>query len=235
MKKLTKHQKQYRKRQKEGKNPTKWIKREDGKRVEVIANKQLCVRVNDYAAQRLHNVAREKNKTKGELLAHMLIWGGSQVLDIVSPTWFNNHETIKNKADEGIKYKGSTGTRQLNLSISSTAWNKLESYKLQLGLSKARIVQSIILYYTFLSPEQLEKKNEAEKRRQQEAEEWRKRTFIPLTPPTPEERAAFNKKWEELIEKRERVLDDFFDSIKANAIEKYKQDERLSESDQEDQ
>ena len=231
MKKLTKHQRQYRKRKKEGNKPTKWITREDGRRVEVVASKQLCVRVNDYAAQRLHNVAREKNKTKGELLAHMLIWGGGQVLGIVTPNWFNRDEPIKNKGEEGIKYKGSTGTRQLNLSISSTAWNKLESYKLQLGLSKARIVQSIILYYTFLTPEQLAKRNEAEKRRQQEAEEWRNRLFIP---PTQEQIEETQKKLEEYYKERERKQDEFFDSVKKNAIENYRDDGRLSETQSED-
>ena len=231
MRKLTKHQRQYRKRKKEGNKPTKWITREDGKRVEVIANKQLCVRVNDYAAQRLHNVAQEQGKTKGELLTHMLIWGGGQVLDIVTPNWFNRDEPIKNKGEDGIKYKGSTGTRQLNLPISSTAWNKLESYKLQLGLSKARIVQSIILYYTFLSPEQLAKRNEAEKRRQQEAEQWRNKLFIP---PTQEQQEETQKKLEEYYKERERKQDEFFDSVKKNAIEKYEQDGRLSETQSED-
>ena len=231
MRKLTKHQRQYRKRKKEGNKPTKWITREDGKRVEVIANKQLCVRVNDYAAQRLHNVAQEQGKTKGELLTHMLIWGGGQVLDIVTPNWFNRDEPIKNKGEDGIKYKGSTGTRQLNLPISSTAWNKLESYKLQLGLSKARIVQSIILYYTFLSPEQLAKRNEAEKRRQQEAEAWRNRLFIP---PTQEQQEETQKKLEEYYKERERKQDEFFDSVKKNAIENYRDDGRLSETEQED-
>ena len=231
MRKLTKHQRQYRKRKKEGNKPTKWITREDGKRVEVIANKQLCVRVNDYAAQRLHNVAQEQGKTKGELLTHMLIWGGGQVLDIVTPNWFNRDEPIKNKGEDGIKYKGSTGTRQLNLPISSTAWNKLESYKLQLGLSKARIVQSIILYYTFLSPEQLAKRNEAEKRRQQEAEKWRNKLFIP---PTQEQVEETQKKLEEYYKERERKQDEFFDSVKKNAIENYRDDGRLSETEQED-
>ena len=231
MKKLTKHQRQYRKRKKEGNKPTKWITREDGKRVEVIANKQLCVRVNDYAAQRLHNVAQEQGKTKGELLTHMLIWGGGQVLDIVTPNWFNRDEPIKNKGEDGIKYKGSTGTRQLNLPISSTAWNKLESYKLQLGLSKARIVQSIILYYTFLSPEQLAKRNEAEKRRQQEAEQWRNKLFIP---PTQEQQEETQKKLEEYYKERERKQDEFFDSVKKNAIENYRDDGRLSETQSED-
>ena len=209
----------------------KWITREDGKRVEVVASKQLCVRVNDYAAQRLHNLSQEHNKTKAELLTHMLIYGGGQVLDIVRPDWFNRDEVIKNKGEEGIKYKGSTGTRQLNLSISSTAWNKLESYKLQLGLSKARIVQSIILYYAFLSPEQLAKRNESEKRRQQEAEEWRNRLFIP---PTQEQIEETQKKLEEYHKERERKQDELFDALKKNVIEKYEEEGRLSETDKED-
>ena len=149
MKKLTKHQRQYRKRKKEASRDMKLVTREDGKRVEKVARKQLCVRVNELAAERLTTCAEERNLNKGELLTHMILWGGGQVLDITEPTWYEKQDGAvqENLVKEGIKYKGSTGTKQLNLAISSTAWNKLETYKEMIGQSKARIVQSIILNY----------------------------------------------------------------------------------------
>lgn len=230
MRKLTKHQRQYRKRKKEGNKPTKWITREDGKRVEVIANKQLCVRVNELAAQRLSTVAKEKNVTKGALLTHMLLWGGYQVFKIIlSDSYLVDleGETPDHDSKKGIKYKGTTGSKQLNLSITSTAWNKLESYKKKAGLSKARIVQSIILYYTFQTPEQLEKNKQAEARRQRELEEWRNKIH---QPPSKEEMENVKKFFEE----REARQEKFFNDLTQQTIENYRDDGRLSETQSED-
>ena len=231
MKKLTKHQRQYRKRKKEASRDTKLVTREDGKRVELVARKQLCVRVNELAAQRLTTCAEERNLNKGELLTHMILWGGGQVLDITEPTWYEKQQGAvqKNLGEEGIKYKGSTGTKQLNLAISSTAWNKLESYKERIGQSKARIVQSIILYYTFQTPEQLAKQKEGVERREQERREW----SMNRKPPSPEEMAEFQRQWDEYEAKRKREQDDFFDSIKDSYTEQAEKDGRLSDTDEE--
>ncbi len=231
MKKLTKHQRQYRKRKKEANRDTKLVTREDGKRVELVARKQLCVRVNELAAERLTTCAEERNLNKGELLTHMILWGGGQVLDITEPTWYEKqHGAVqKNLGEEGIKYKGSTGTKQLNLAISSTAWNKLESYKERIGQSKARIVQSIILYYTFQTAEQLAKRKEGVERREQERREW----SMNRKPPSPEEMAEFQRQWDEYEAKRKREQDDFFDSIKDSYTEQAEKDGRLSDTDEE--
>ena len=233
MKKLTRHQRQYRKRKKESRSTTKWIVRPDGKRVQVVANWQLCVRVNEYAAQRLTSLAEEKGITKGQLLTHMLLWGGYQVYEIISPNKLGLAETPYKEPSKGVKYKGSKGTKQLNLSISSTAWMKLDDYKNKTGLSKARIVQTIILYYTFQTPEQIEKRKEGEARRQREQEEWRNS----LTPSSPEEIEAFWKEYDEMMERREReqveATKAFLDSIVEATIDRNKQEDCLSHRNQE--
>ena len=234
MKKLTKHQKQYRKRKKEASRDMKLVTREDGKRVERVARKQLCVRVNELAAQRLTTCAEERNLNKGELLTHMILWGGGQVLDITEPTWYEKQDGAvqENLVKEGIKYKGSKGTKQLNLAISSTAWNKLESYKEKIGQSKARIVQSIILYYTFQTAEQLAKRKEGVERREQEHREWR----MNKKPPTPEEQAQFQRDWDEWqarMDQRERDQEALYESIKESYMEQLKKDGRLSNIEEE--
>ena len=225
MKKLTKHQRQYRKRKKEASRDMKLVTREDGKRVEKVARKQLCVRVNELAAERLTTCAEERNLNKGELLTHMILWGGGQVLDITEPTWYEKQQGAvqKNLGEEGIKYKGSTGTKQLNLAISSTAWNKLETYKERIGQSKARIVQSIILYYTFQTPEQLAKQKEGVKRREQERREWR----LNRKPPTQEEIDKMYKDYDAIAAKREKAQDEFWNQLKDRAVE------RLSDKEEE--
>ena len=225
MKKLTKHQRQYRKRKKEASRDMKLVTREDGKRVEKVARKQLCVRVNELAAERLTTCAEERNLNKGELLTHMILWGGGQVLDITEPTWYEKHDGAvqENLVKEGIKYKGSTGTKQLNLAISSTAWNKLETYKERIGQSKARIVQSIILYYTFQTPEQLAKQKEGVKRREQERREWR----LNRKPPTQEEIDKMYKDYDAIAAKREKAQDEFWNQLKDRAVE------RLSDKEEE--
>lgn len=225
MKKLTKHQRQYRKRKKEASRDMKLVTREDGKRVEKVARKQLCVRVNELAAERLTTCAEERNLNKGELLTHMILWGGGQVLDITEPTWYEKQDGAvqENLVKEGIKYKGSTGTKQLNLAISSTAWNKLETYKERIGQSKARIVQSIILYYTFQTPEQLAKQKEGVKRREQERREWR----LNRKPPTQEEIDKMYKDYDAIAAKREKAQDEFWNQLKDRAVE------RLSDKEEE--
>jgi hypothetical protein len=63
--------------------------------------------------------------------------------------------------DRTFKYKGETGSRQINYSITSTAWKKLECHKTAIGQSKARIIQFLILRYKPLTKVQLAKAKEA--------------------------------------------------------------------------
>lgn len=49
--------------------------------------------------------------------------------------------------DRKVKYKGETGEAQINARITSTAWNKLQCHSTATELSKARIIQFLILDY----------------------------------------------------------------------------------------
>ena len=60
------------------------------------------------------------------------------------------------KSTSKIKYKGAEGTKQITYDVTSTAFHKLEEHKKITGLSKARIIQSLILNYKPLSKAKLE-------------------------------------------------------------------------------
>ena len=64
MRKLTKHQKHYRKKRKESKRDFKKVLREDGKTGVQVTKKQLCVRVNEEAFLRLQKEAETRQITK---------------------------------------------------------------------------------------------------------------------------------------------------------------------------
>ena len=129
---------------------------------------------------------------------------------------------LLNSTDLSKKNKGSTGIKQLNLAITSTAWKKLHCFSNAVGLSKARIIQDLILNYTFCSPEELEK----QKQYRQKCREGY--GFYPRTPPTQEEIEAFYKSLHKKMEEREQRLDQIMEAV----IEDY--EGRLSESKQDD-
>ena len=66
--------------------------------------------------------------TKQELLTWLLVQGlpkystHSSGYSICDHNWY---EHLLNPEDRTVRYKGNTGTVQLNLAVSSTAWNKL--------------------------------------------------------------------------------------------------------------
>lgn len=59
-----------------------------------------------------------------------------------------------------VKYKGTTGDKQINMRITSTAWNRLQCHSTAKKLSKALIVQSLILSYTPTTEEQRRRNKE---------------------------------------------------------------------------
>ena len=72
MKKLTKHQKHYRKKKKESKRDLKKVLREDGKTGVQVTKKQLCVRVNEEAFLRLQKQAEASQITRQDCLTWMI-------------------------------------------------------------------------------------------------------------------------------------------------------------------
>lgn len=227
MKELTKGQKDYRRRKKEGEKETKHVTREDGKVVNRIANRQICIRINEDSASRLKQEANLRGLTQGDMLTWMLIHG---IPKYSTGSVDNNHtwpSYLLNPQERTFKYKATSGTNQINLAISSTAWNKLECHKTATGLSKARIVQTLILNYKFLSQRQLDKQREYRATHDERLELQYIELQKNYKKQTPEELEKFWKRFDEMAEERQKSLDNMFDSIKKNIVNRL-----LSESDE---
>jgi hypothetical protein len=160
-KKLTKHQRQYRKRKKEAKRDFVRVAKDgpwDGVRV---TRRRLKVWVSQEAYDRLQSLAQEAGIHNWEMLSRMILKSlprYASISDSDSPLKrYDWNEDLVNPPERTVRYKGSKGDKQLSYDITSTAWKKLECHKTALRLSKARIVESMIREYTPLSPEQLEK------------------------------------------------------------------------------
>ena len=225
MRKLTKHQRHYRKKKKESKRDFKKVLREDGKTGVQVTKKQLCVRVNEEAFLRLQNEAEERQLSKQDMLSQMILKGlpaQHQGCRSIGTKGYNWPQNLMNSTDISKKNKGSTGKKQLNIAITSTAWKKLHCFSNAIGLSKARIVQDLILNYTFCSPKELEKQKQYRKKSRERYD------FSPRIPPTQEEIKAFYQALHKKMEEREQRLDQMMEAIK----EDY--EGRLSESEQDD-
>jgi hypothetical protein len=58
-------------------------------------------------------------------------------------------DELMNVTTAGKRRASSTGSHQLNLLVTSTAWKKLQCYSTFIGYSKKRIVEALILKYKF--------------------------------------------------------------------------------------
>lgn len=154
MKKLTKHQRYYRKRKAAGRRDFKRIQKEDGRTGVRVTRRQLCVRVSAEAAERLKSSAEKYKLTQQDMLTRMILIGLPRYASLSSSTSITSRydwpTRLLEPQDRTIRYKGAAGEKQLNLAISSTARKKLECHKTATKLSLARIVQSLILNYRFL-------------------------------------------------------------------------------------
>ncbi len=170
MKKLTKHQRQYRKRKKDSKKDFRRVTPGDRYSGVRVTRMPLCIRVSLEASERLLGVSQEQNICQWELLTRIIIKALPSYSNYREAAPYNLEryswrDDLLNPSNRVIKYKGATGQKQLNLSITSTAWKKLECHKTATGLSKARIVQSLILNYKPMSA----KNRELAKQRREEA------------------------------------------------------------------
>ena len=227
MNKLTKGQKDYRRRKKEGERDEKRVTREDGKVISKVAKRQLCVRVNEQAATRLKEEAVLRGLSQGDMLTWMLIHGIPKYSSLGDNTSHNWPPQLLKPNELTVKYKGNKGDKQLNLGISSTAYNKLECHKTATGLSKARIVQTLILNYKFLSQQQLDKQREYRVTSEERYEIQRIQRLENYKKPTEEEIAESQMVLKELVEERERRRDVMCEGL-SQAYQ-----ERLSDSDSE--
>ena len=107
-------------------------------------------------------------------------------------------------------------------SFNDEVWKKLHCFSNAICISKARIIQDLIINYTFCSPEALEKQKQYRKKSRERYD------YYSLTPPTQEEIEAFYKSLHKKMEEREQRLDQIMEAV----IEDY--EGRLSESKQDD-
>ena len=153
MKKLTPNQKQYRRRKKNQKRDIIVTKTPDGKTKVRVNRKPLCIRVNDEANDRLRHYANLYNCSLQDLLSHIII-KALPMLHSLAPgmnprkryCWPDELMTV---TTAGKRRASRIGSHQLNLLVTSTAWNKLQCYSTFIGYSKRRIVEWMILSYKF--------------------------------------------------------------------------------------
>ena len=138
----------------------------------------MCVRVSVEAAERLKQLATDTGLHQWQMVTRIIhngIAGGIAARGYAHFNYntqkFEWNEKCLNPP-ESISYKGSTGDKQLNLSITSTAWNKLTCYANELKQSKARVFQRLILDYTPVSKEKLERQAQLRKEQQEYYKDW---------------------------------------------------------------
>jgi hypothetical protein len=153
MKKLTPNQKQYRRRKKNQKRDILVTKTPDGKTTVRVNRKPLCVRVNDEANARLRHYANLYNCSLQDLLSHIII-KALPMLHSLAPGMNPRKrycwpDELMNVTTQGKRRASSTGSHQLNLLVTSTAWKKLQCYSALIGYSKKRIIEGLILGYRF--------------------------------------------------------------------------------------
>jgi predicted DNA-binding protein len=157
MRKLTKDQRYYRKKKKEGKKNIIRLPKLDPKHFYErwkVARRSICIRVSLEAFEKLTEMSQSDSVNRWELLSRILNYTISKFEGFYYTDFptvqFDKASSIKeliDKKPEKIKYKGTKGSKQINYRISSTAWNKLDALHKQSGESKARIVQRLILKY----------------------------------------------------------------------------------------
>ena len=103
MNKLTKGQKDYKRRKQQGLKDARLVEREDGKRVPRITRRQLCILVSKDASDRLSVEAEKRKLTKQEILTWLLVQGlpkysthssGYSICDHNWPVKGTNHPDI---------------------------------------------------------------------------------------------------------------------------------------------
>ena len=184
----------------------------------MINPSNICVRVSESAYSRLIELSEYWGLSKAETLNRVLIKGipkYSRFGDKGRHHW--DSELLNNESRVKIKQKGSSGSKQLNYLVSSTAFNKLKCHSTATGRSMARIAQDLLLQYKPLSPEQLEKSRTYKAHMLEKYEEERKARDAFWANMTDEEKKRRADEFEEAIQgfldRRESALNRFLDNV----------------------
>ena len=145
MQNLTNNKKYDRAKQKEVERNLKKQKKREAILSLKVDRKVLSVSIKKEAFEKLELLAKRGKTSNWEMLSQILL---------LIPQRKSSREIrgIKTK-----RYKASTGNKQLNYRINSTAWYKLEDLSKADGKSKARLVQELIMNHELISEETLEK------------------------------------------------------------------------------
>jgi hypothetical protein len=178
---LTTRQKEYRKYRDEGR---KDIRRTESGGVRVT-RRAICARVNEEANELLNHWAQHWGWTRWQTLTHLINSGLPKYASLSTSTSatqrYHWDDALLNPETRTVRYKRTTGTAQINERITSTAWNKLQCHSTAINQSKARILQRLILEYTPVPREVLERNRQYSQRWKEYGDEWR-RQQQPLTP-----------------------------------------------------
>ena len=160
MKKLTKHQRYYRKLKKDGQKDIRYAdKPSDGNYFRPIrtTNKPICVRISLLAYEKLVTLSEKLKLDKRLIVDRLLKFKLPRYQsDSDSDSPLKRYDWHYPEPAEKGSYKGATGEKQITYYVSSTAWKKLDCHKVATGKSKAKIVQSLILDYKPMSAAALE-------------------------------------------------------------------------------
>ena len=173
MQKQTKDQKHYQKLKEDGQKDFRKVERENSPYPGIrVTKKQITFRVSQEAADRLKAMADQAKVTQWDMVSRIILKGFP---GIVEAGWANHGDLPTRRYEwdwsliygtgAKVKYKGSTGDKQLNMRITSTAWNKIHCARTALGKSMSRLMQDLLLHYKPLAPEQLAKQREYQQQR----------------------------------------------------------------------
>ena len=173
MQKQTKDQKHYRKLKEDGQKDFRKVERDNSPYPGIrVTKKQITFRVSQEAADRLKALADQAEVTQWEMVSRIILKGFP---GIVKEGWANQSDLPTRRYEwdwaliygtgTKVKYKGSTGDKQLNMRITSTAWNKIHCARTALGMSMSRLMQDLLLHYKPLTPEQLAKQRKYQQQR----------------------------------------------------------------------
>jgi hypothetical protein len=165
-KKLTKDQKYHRKQQRDSRKDFRKVPKEGSSDGHRVTRKSTVFRVSTDAAERFKQMAKDVGITQWQMATRMIQNG----LPGIQSSGYGSFDSFKyeyewneaylNPPEKKIRYKGTKGEVQLNLSITTTMWKKLTCHSNATQRSKSRIFQELCLTYKPLSPEFLEKQRQ---------------------------------------------------------------------------
>ena len=160
----TKDQRYYKKQKADGEKDFRKTIRDDGSAGVRVTRRKICVRVNQEAADKLKALADREEITQWEMWTRIIImktpkYNSNSVSMSLTNRYYWSDDLLDPKESQ-VRYKGTTGDKQINMNITSTAWNRLQCHRTATKLSKARIVESLILSYKPTTDEQRRKDKE---------------------------------------------------------------------------